>query len=195
MNSRSCCWLIVSALVITASGAWAQCNPVSGAQNIATLKQQAIHGKAAAQCSLGVMYEFGKGVPQDYAQAATWYRKAAEQGDANAQFNLGVSYALGQGVPQDYAQAAVWYRKAAEQGDAAAQFGLGVLYEFGRGVPQSYEEAYFWFDLSASGKITLANHEEDGAKSRDDAASHLTPAVLARVQERARKWFEARAAK
>jgi len=45
MNSRSCRWLIVSALLITASGAWAQCNPVFGAQNIATLKQQAVHGR------------------------------------------------------------------------------------------------------------------------------------------------------
>src|ERR1035437_9387422 len=101
MNSRSCHWLIVSALVITASGAWAQCNPVFGAQNIATLKQQAVHGKAAAQCSLGVMYEDGKGMPQDYAQAALWYRKAAEQGDARAQVELGILYRAGYGVPQD----------------------------------------------------------------------------------------------
>jgi TPR repeat protein len=86
-----------------------------------------------------------------------------------------------------------WNRKAAEQGDADAQLRLGATYIIGQGVPQSYEEAYFWFDLAASGKITLTN--EDGAKSRDDAASHLTPAVLARVQERARKWFEAHAAK
>ena len=35
------------------------------------------------------MYENGKGVPQDDAEAVKWYRMAAEQGDADAQFNLG----------------------------------------------------------------------------------------------------------
>ena len=40
-------------------------------------------GDAGAQVNLGVMYDHGKGVPQDYAQAAAWYRKAADQGDAS----------------------------------------------------------------------------------------------------------------
>ncbi len=30
------------------------------------------------------MYANGQGVPQDYAEAARWYRMAAEQGDASA---------------------------------------------------------------------------------------------------------------
>ncbi len=41
-------------------------------------------GDAAAQISLGVMYEYGEGVTQDYAEAMKWYRLAAEQGDSNA---------------------------------------------------------------------------------------------------------------
>ena len=68
-------------------------------------------------------------MPQDYAEAVKWYRKAADQGDAAAQFNLGVMYATGQGVPQDYAEAVKWYRKAAEQGHAGAQYNLGVMYD------------------------------------------------------------------
>jgi len=48
-------------------------------------------------------------VPQDYAEAAKWYRKAAEQGDANAQSNLGIMYAKGQGLPQNYVLAHMWY--------------------------------------------------------------------------------------
>ena len=77
------------------------------------------------------MYDNGHGVPQDYAAAVSWYRKAAEQGDADAQYNLGVMYDAGQGVPQDYAAAVSWYRKAAEQGYAGAQYNLGVMYERG----------------------------------------------------------------
>jgi uncharacterized protein len=54
-------------------------------------------------------------VPQDYAEAVRWYRKAAEQGLANAQFNLGLMYAKGQGVPQDYAEAPMWLNLAASR--------------------------------------------------------------------------------
>ena len=56
-------------------------------------------------------------MPQDYAEAVKWYRKAAEQGDAGP-VQPGFMYENGQGVAQDYAQAVTWYRKAAEQGDA-----------------------------------------------------------------------------
>ena len=42
------------------------------------------------------MYGNGKGVPQDYAEAVKWYRKAAEQGDALAQVNMGIVYHKGQ---------------------------------------------------------------------------------------------------
>ena len=34
------------------------------------------------QYNLGLLYHHGRGVPQDYAEAMRWYRKAAEQGVA-----------------------------------------------------------------------------------------------------------------
>jgi TPR repeat protein len=80
------------------------------------LRPLAEQGNDRAQVNLGWMYENGRGVPQDHAQAAFWYRKAAEQGNAHAQSNLGAMYANGQGVPQDYAQAVAWFHKAADQG-------------------------------------------------------------------------------
>ncbi len=91
----------------------------------------------SAQFYLGVMYDNGQGVPQDYATAVKWYRKSANQGYAKAQNNLGVMYDDGQGVPQDYAQAVKWYRKAATQGYARAQNNLGVMYHNGQGVPRT----------------------------------------------------------
>ena len=42
-------------------------------------------GDADAQNALGVCYEKGQGVSQDYTQAVYWYRKSAEQGIALAQ--------------------------------------------------------------------------------------------------------------
>ena len=41
-------------------------------------------GYSGAQYNLGKMYKDGLGVPEDYAEAARWYRLAAEQGDERA---------------------------------------------------------------------------------------------------------------
>jgi TPR repeat protein len=54
------------------------------------------------------MYAYGQLVPQDFAAAMSWYRKAAEQGHAEAQNELGWMYAYGPFVPQDYAEAVRW---------------------------------------------------------------------------------------
>jgi hypothetical protein len=102
-----------------------------------------------AQLNIGIAYNQGQGVPQDYAQAAVWWRKAAEQGIGQAQSNLGVLYFNGQGVPQDNAQAAFWYRKAADQCDADAQHNLGLLYYAGKGVPQDHAQAAAWLRKAA----------------------------------------------
>ena len=127
-------------------------------------------------------------MPQDYAQAVIWYRKAADQGFANAQFHLSLLYLLGRGVTQDDAQAVVWCRKAADQGHAKAQAVLGDFYYRGDGVAQNYEEAYFWLNLAAAG--TPGADRENVAKARTIlSAAMLTSEEVSTVQERAAKWF------
>jgi TPR repeat protein len=54
----------------------------------------------------------GQGVPQDYAQAALWYRKAAEQGLAEAQLGLGTLYGGGRSGPQDFVESYFWFNLA-----------------------------------------------------------------------------------
>jgi hypothetical protein len=51
-------------------------------------KLLAEQGLANAQFDLGLMYQYGKGVAKDDAQAIHWYRKAAAQGDGDAKINL-----------------------------------------------------------------------------------------------------------
>ena len=116
---------------------------------ITEIRRQAEQGDADAQFSLGVMYDTGEGVPQDYGEALRWYRLAADQGHAGAQSNLGVMYGTGRGVPQDDGEALRWYRLAADQGHAGAQSNLGVMYGTGRGVPQDDGEAFRWYRLAA----------------------------------------------
>ncbi len=50
------------------------------------LRPLAEQGDAAAQNNLGVISANGRGVPQDDAEAAKWFRLAAEQGLVEAQF-------------------------------------------------------------------------------------------------------------
>ena len=78
--------------------------------------QSARQGNAAAQFNLGLMYDSGRGVRQDYTKAVQWYRKAAEQGNVEAQHNLGAVYVNGQGVRQDHKIAKEWYKKACDNG-------------------------------------------------------------------------------
>jgi hypothetical protein len=111
----------------------------------------------------------------------------AKAGSATAEYQVGFDYEYA--YPQDDAQAALWYRKASEQGYAPAQFFLDLDYDGGKGVPQNYTEAYFWLDVATSGNLKGIG-QEDIAKWRDEAVSHLTPTELSSVQERARKWFK-----
>lgn len=69
----------------------------------------------------GLRLEEGLEVPQNYSEAARFYRLTANQGHPFAQNSLGVFYCEGRGVPQDDKEAAKLFRLAADQGDAEAQ--------------------------------------------------------------------------
>jgi TPR repeat protein len=130
-------------------------------------RSPANQGNARAQRDLGLAYELGQGVPQDYAQAIAWYRKAANQGNAEGQVNLGYMYYQGLGVAKDEAQAVNWYRKAADQGNADAENGLGAMYDNGEGVEKDAAQAVAWFRRAAEqgdpeAEMNLGNMYEDG---------------------------------
>ena len=91
-------------------------NSASGVINsetsFAALKAQAENGDGDAQESLGVMYENGQGVSQDYVEAAKWYRREAEQGYIWGEVNIGRCYYTGAGVPKNYVEAYKWLNLA-----------------------------------------------------------------------------------
>jgi hypothetical protein len=121
-------------------------------------------------------------VPQNYAEAVRWYRKAAKQNDARAQFNLGNMYREGRGVPQNDVEAAKWFRLAADHGLANAQYNLGNMYFKGEGVPQDYVSAHMWLNLSA------AQGDQDAAHNRDIVVRRMNPTQIAEAQKLAREW-------
>ena len=85
-------------------------------QDIELFRPLAAKGDVDAQYNLGMMYDYGKGVTQDYKEAVKWYLLAAEQGSASAQYNLGVMYDNGEGVIQDYVRAHMWFNLVTSKG-------------------------------------------------------------------------------
>lgn len=106
-------------------------------------------GDSNAQINLGVMYDYGKGVPRNPELAIKWYGAAAEQNNCVALYNLGAMYAQGRCLTQDVQRAAQLYEKAAEQGLAIAQYKLGMLYFSGDGVSHDPDRARFWLREAA----------------------------------------------
>jgi len=134
-------------------------------------------GQASSQLLLGVMYDTGKGVPENDKTAVKWYTKAAEQGLANAQYNLGYMYDGGYGVPENKKTAVKWHTKAAEQGLASSQASLGVMYEYGEGVLTDNRRAYMWYSLAKY------NGSEPAGKYKDEIAEQMTPADISKAQD------------
>ncbi len=157
--------------------------PKDEAEGVKWLRKSADQGNAAGEFWLGNAYYYGGGVAKDIAEALRWYRKAGDHGYAAAQYNLGQAYNLGNGVEKDPTEAVRWWQKAAEQGLAKAQYNLGMAYRAGAGVEKDNVQAYFWIAIAAS------SLEQGFVKDyRDKVEAVLTPAQLADVQERIRKW-------
>jgi hypothetical protein len=182
------------------------------------LRPLADKGNAEAQYRIGLMYEFGRGYPQDKPKGIAWLTRAANQGHTGAQQELGVIYNEGDGVARDDARAVAWFRKAAELGNPTAQYNLGLMIAKGTGVAQSDADAIAWWRKSAAQGIAIAqfklgvayengqgvardpvlayanyaiaarNGSDDGAAYRDDVGKTLTPAQRRDAQATADAW-------
>ena len=118
--------------------------PQDYAKAVEHFRNAAEQGDICAQANLGLCYEMGHGVAQDYSEAAKWYQMAAEEFD-NIPKKLGEFYEKGLGVTQSYTEAAKWYKKAADHGDVTAQSNLGRCYL----KQKDYSEAIKWYKKAA----------------------------------------------
>lgn len=66
--------------------------------DISNFEKMAKAGDAKAMTTLGLIYQQGEGVKQDYTLAYDWYLKAFEKGNGDALNNLGVLFRDGLGV-------------------------------------------------------------------------------------------------
>ena len=128
-------------------------------QSLALVRTSADSGYGYAQYELGCRYEMGDGVPQDYAEAVKWYRKAAER-DCRSYSpgpleKLGEMYKNGLGVTRDYDEAIKWYRKAVEVWNSPQnKYLLANMYE----VAKKYSEAAEWYRAAADQGNAMAQY-------------------------------------
>lgn len=102
-------------------------------------------GEAMAQLKLGAMYDSGREVRQNKAEALKWLHRAAESGDALAQYVLGEKYRYDKNI----AEALKWLKLSADQGYAEAMYQLGLIYDYGHyGVKKDVAEATKWYRLA-----------------------------------------------
>lgn len=114
----------------------------------------AAQNNSFAQNMLGVIYQNGKGVTQDYKEAVKWFTKSAYQGHSVSQWKLGLLYKEGQGTPQNIKEAAKWLEMSAKKNNAIGIRELGLLYEEGykddeSGMIHGHEKAFIYYQKSA----------------------------------------------
>jgi len=98
---------------------------------------------------LGVSFEEGEGVIQDYKKAFKHFKIASDQRYVLAQVSLGRLYKFGDGVEKDLKRAFKYFKLAADQGNSDALYHLGYSYSFGEGINQDYKKAFKYFKLAA----------------------------------------------
>jgi len=102
-------------------------------------------GKVSAMYEVGRMYERGRGVDINFAEAVNWFEKASAGGNAPAKARLGILYFEGRGVSQDHEKAYQLFKEAANENIPSAEYQLGLMYEWGTAVPQDRNEALKWY--------------------------------------------------
>ena len=107
---------------------------------LAILLPFAREGSANAQYNVGLLFQQGRGIKQNYKKASQWYLAAANQGHFAAQNNIGSLYRRGKGVGLNYKSAVYWYQQAL-QDSPLARNNLAFLYINGLGLEKNYASA------------------------------------------------------
>jgi hypothetical protein len=161
-----------------------------------------------ARSNLGLMYQFGHGVPKDLKKAAELYKQAATEGHAFAQYNLGEMY-LSEEKFEDHIKEAVdlykvgsnknlddetcmelyqgdkaldLYTLAGNQGHIIAQVDLIDIYQSGDRFDINHAEALKWyFNLNKTPNLPLSVRNE--LKEEIKELVEFIPSTIVDAQE------------
>jgi len=122
--------------------------PSDASSGLDMLQEAADRGSAAACLQLGVLHAKGELLPQNYDEAARWYRAAAENGLSDGLVNL--AFVRLRGLEQGEGEDGIDLLKlAAEQGNRTAMWALHNLYQEGLYVAADAIQALNWLIVAA----------------------------------------------
>lgn len=183
-----------------------------------SLSIAAKNGDPLALFEIGARYTEGRGVANNFAEAAKWYKLSADKGFAVAQYRLANFLEKGTGLAPDIKEAKRYYELAATAGNASAMHNLAVIYASGKDGAQDYAKAVEWFgkaaehgvsdsqfnlailyargngaapDLAQSYKwfaIAAKGGDKDAAQKRDEVANAMKPDQLERARAEVDLW-------
>jgi TPR repeat protein len=123
------------------------CGMENDREAVERLRKAAEEGDAGSQNNFGYLCYHGRGVEQNYAQAAHWFWLAARQKHPDGYYNRGFLYFHGRGVAQDYLKAAGCFQRAeyrysnalfpVESGTPDIASSFGILTEASRNSDKS----------------------------------------------------------
>src|SRR5579883_3293354 len=146
------------------------------------METYAKYGSAQDKCNVGYYYDSGTILPQNYAKAAAWYRKAADLGYSYAQSNLAGLYHKGLGVEQDDKKAFAWSMKAARQGNEYAELQLAYAYLEGKGTKPDVIKAYAWLNLELLNKKSTPKLYSVALKAQASMKKIMTEEEIAEAE-------------
>lgn len=91
---------------------------------------------------MGLAFDNGYSVPQDYKKAIHWYSKSAKDGNKSSARNLAWLYEDGQGTNIDKESAFYWMSKAGSSGWTVPTAELGRYYLYGIGTEKDTDKAF-----------------------------------------------------
>ena len=105
---------------------------------------------------LGLMYEIGRGVEEDWEKSFSLYSQAADLGSPKGLYNLALSYEYGIGTTVNLKKAFETMKSAHNAGNPYALFQLALYYQYGIGVATDQDEALRHYQLAADLGVTDA---------------------------------------
>jgi len=101
-------------------------------------------GRSSACYSLGLSYDNGNGVEQDYQKAIRVYTNACDDDEISACYNLGVLYSEGRGTITNEKKALELYDKGCSENDMDSCFNMAFLYTSGKQIEHEYKKARYF---------------------------------------------------
>lgn len=138
-------------------------------------------GAINAHEHIGRLYEFGRGVPQSYAEAIKWYDAGRFMLDRNTAYRLGSLCEEGTVTPRDVAQARRFFEASRTP---QATYRLGASYAQEPSPLQDLPKALAW--------LLVAKHKGDARAESLIArvSARLSPAERASAAAGANFWIE-----